>query len=437
MENKGNKSEGIGLFTCITVIIGSMVGSAIFSLSGLTMYQAGPSAIVSWVIAALVMLVYGLICSELASVFPKSGGAYVFPAKAFNSKFLGWISTWGYINGNTVAIAFSAIYVGTYLGAGFGLDDKWQVPLAIAAIAICLILNCMNFSLAGKFNSGLVILLLVSMVIYIVSCFTSGNWNSAFIVPFFGQGAGGKTGFMTAVPTAMLAYGSIVSIAFMVSEVRNPSRNVPRAVLIAMIIVASVYCLIITATLGIVSASFLEQNPGMRYIPLYAACFTGLSSIKWLAKVVSIAAVLALLTTMLFVTALTARALQAASQDGLFVKALGKNNRFGVPALSAISISTVAAVISCFPSFTEWIVNFGALFGAVTICINIVSLFKTRKLGLERSFRAPGGRILPLIALVLIILCYVPDIVSGGIMLWVYSIVWYLVGILIFFARKS
>ena len=429
----------IGLFTCVTIIVGSMIGSAIFSLSGLTMYKAGPAAVLSWVLAAAIMLVYGLICAELSTRFPKSGGVFVFPSKALgrdgkDSPFWGWISTWGYINANIVAVAFAAIYVATYLGAGFDLPSGMQIPLAIATIAICLVLNSIRFSVAGKLNSVLVGALVAALGVYVAASFLGGDWNAEMLTPFFTQGKTGTLGFMAAVPTAMVGYGSIVAIAFMVSEVRNPSRNVPRAVLIAMSIVAAIYVLIITATLGLVSASFLDQNPGMRYIPLYAACFTKLTQFPWLAKVVSVAAILALVTTILVVLALTARAIQAAAMDSLLPKAFARSNRFGVPALAAGVVALGAAVISCFPSFTEEIVGFGTLFAAVTISINIVSLYAARRRNPspEGIFKAPGGNVLPAVAFALIIACYVPDIVSGGWVIWAYTIAWYALGYAIF-----
>lgn len=435
-----SKEDGkIGLFTCVTIIVGSMIGSAIFSLSGLTMYKAGPAAVLSWILAAAIMLVYGLICAELSTRFPRSGGVFVFPSKALGkngnvSSFWGWISTWGYINANIVAVAFAAIYVATYLGAGFNLPNGMQIPLAIATIAICLVLNSMRFSVAGKLNSVLVAALVAALSVYVLACFLGGSWDGAMLTPFFTQGKTGTFGFMAAVPTAMVGYGSIVAIAFMVSEVRNPSRNVPKAVLIAMSIVAAIYVLIILATLGLVSASFLDQNPGMRYIPLYAACFTKLVQFPWLAKVVSIAAILALVTTILVVLALTARAIQAAAQDGLLPKAFAKSNRFGVPAVAAGIVAIGAAIISCFPSFTEEIVGFGTLFAAVTISINIVSLYAARRRNPspEGIFKAPGGNVLPAVALALIIACYIPDIISGGWKIWAYTIAWYALGYAIF-----
>ena len=152
------KKKGIGLVSCVTMIAGGMIGSAIFSLSGMTMYNAGASAIVSWAIAAVIMLIYGLVCAELSTIFPKSGGVFVFPSKALGKKprtgaLWGWISTWGYINANIVAVAFAAIYVGTYLGAGFSLPGGMQIPLALIAIALCLVLNLIKFSTAGKLNN--------------------------------------------------------------------------------------------------------------------------------------------------------------------------------------------------------------------------------------------------------------------------------------------
>ena len=405
------KKKGIGLVSCVTMIAGGMIGSAIFSLSGMTMYNAGASAIVSWAIAAVIMLIYGLVCAELSTIFPKSGGVFVFPSKALGKKprtgaLWGWISTWGYINANIVAVAFAAIYVGTYLGAGFNLPGGMQIPLALIAIALCLVLNLIKFSTAGKLNNILV----------------------------------GATGFLASVPTAMVGYGSIVAIAFMVSEVRDPNKNVPRAVVIAMCIVALIYALIITATIGLVSAQFLAENPGMRFIPLYAACFTSLSNIVWLPKVVSIAAVLALITTMLVVLALTGRAIQAAAQSDLLPKPFAKSAKNGTPAFATIVVAVLAAIISCFPSLTSTIVSFGALFAAVTISINIVSLYVARKKNpyIPGNFRAPGGQILPAIAMLLILVCYIPDIISGGWMIWLYTIAWYIVGLLIFrFSKRG
>jgi APA family basic amino acid/polyamine antiporter len=437
--SNNNQNGSLGLLSCVTMIVGGMIGSAIFSLSGLTMYMAGPSAVLSWALAAVIMLIYGLVVAELSTIFPKSGGVFVFPSKALGKnektgKLWGWISTWGYINANIVAIAFAAIYVATYLGVSFPIFANLQIPMAISAIAFCFLLNVLKITVSGKANNILVGCLALTLIIYICVAFFGGSWDASTIVPFFSQGAAGTTGFLKAVPTAMVGYGSIVAIAFMVSEVKNPNKNVPKSILIAMTIVVCLYLMVVLSTVGLVSASFLAENPGMRYIPLYAACFTKLAQYAWLTKVVSIAAVLALLTTMLVVIALTSRAVQAAAGSGMLPKKLSENGKTGTLVYAAVLITVISMIVSCFPSFTSEIVSLGALFAAVTITINIISLIVARKKFpyIPGNFKAPGKNILPLLALVVIILCYIPDVVSGGWLIWLYTIGWYLVGLLIY-----
>ena len=439
ITNTGTKGT-LGLMACVAIIVGGMIGSAIFSLSGLSMFTAGPAAIVSWLLAAIIMLIYGLCVAELSTIFPKSGGVFVFPSKALGKtekqgSFWGWISTWGYINANIVAIAFAAIYVSTYIGAGFGLPDGLQIPLAIISILLCFILNILRISVTGKVNTALVVSLVTALGIFVCVAFFSGEWNSNLLTPFFAQGNSGPAGFLAAVPTAMVGYGSIVAIAFMVGEVKNPNRTVPKSVLIAMAIVACIYIVVILATSGLVSAEFLRDNPNFMFIPLYAAVFTKLTAFPWLAKVVSIAAVLALLTTMLVVIALTSRAIQASAEKKLIPSIFAKNGKTGTPIAASTLVSVLAIIVSCFPSLTQQIVSFAALFAATTISINFVSLLVARKKipYVEGSFKAPGGKILPIVALALIIICYIPDIITGGWIIWAYTIAWYVVGIAIFY----
>ena len=354
-----NKQGGkLGLLTCVTMIVGGMIGSAIFSLTGLTIFNAGPSALLSWGIAAIIMFAYGLIVAELATIFPRSGGVFVFPAKALGKKestgkFWGWISTWGYINANIVAIAFAAIYVGTYLGVGFPIFADMQIPLAIGSVVIIFLLNTLKFSMAGKANNILVLGLVITLIIYGCVGLFSGNWDGAMLTPFFTQGAAGGSGFLAAVPTAMVGYGSIVAIAFMVSEVRDPNKNVPKSIVIAMSVVFALYLIVILSTVGLISAQYLSENPGMQFIPLYAAAFTKLASITWLGKLISVSAVLALFTTMLVVMALTSRAIAATAAGGMLPAKLAKEGKTGTPIYATILVTVCSIVISCFPQFVK------------------------------------------------------------------------------------
>lgn len=441
-----NNNEGgtLGLVTCVTMIIGGIIGSAIFSLTGLTIVDAGPSSILGWGIAAIIMLCYGLIVAELATIYPESGGVFIFPAKALGKKegtgkLWGWISVWGYINSNIVAISFTAIYVGIYLGVGYPIFSNYQVPLAVVSVLIIFLLNTIKFSVAGKANAILVTCLVVTLLIYIGVGLFTGAWDSSMLTPFFTQGASGSLGFLTIVPTAMVGYGAIVSIAFMVSEVKDPNRNVPQSVMISMGIVFLLYVLVILTTVGLVSASYLTANPEMTYIPLYAAAITKLMSIAWLSKVISVSAVLALFTTMLVLMALTARAIAATSDGGMLPEVLGKQGKTGTPIYATIIVTVVSLIIACFPQFTEQIVSLAALFASVTIIITCISLIAARKKNVyvDGAFKVPGGNALPIVVMVIIVICYIPDILHGGIVLWIYTLAWYALGLVIYYFRRK
>ena len=83
--------------------IGGMVGSSIFTLSGVTYGMAGSAALVTWFLAGIILLLYALNIAELATTFPKSGGVYVYPHEVLGKtpkakSFAGWIAAWSWLN---------------------------------------------------------------------------------------------------------------------------------------------------------------------------------------------------------------------------------------------------------------------------------------------------------------------------------------------------
>lgn len=443
MANKTDSGK-LGLVACVAILVGGCIGSAIYSLSGMTMYYAGPAAILSWIVAAVISIIYGMLVAELAVRYPKSGGIFVFPQKALGVKdpkkgeFWALMSAWGYIIANIIAVAFSAIYVATYLGAGFPALSGLQIPLALAAVAICLILNLMKITDAGKFNNLLVGALAVTMLIYACVALFGGTFDASLFTPFFTQGIKGASGWISAIPVAAVAYGSSVAIAFMVSEVKDPNRTVPKSLLIALTIVMALYLLMIVGTLGNLNVGILmdDSNAFFRYVPMFAAIWTGeLGQLyPWLAQLISISALLALITTMLVVMALNGRAMQAMSEAGYLPKSWAKTNKNDVPATATIVVAICAAFLSCFPSWTEILVGLGALFSVVSMVITCVSLMVSRKNmpSQEGQYRAPLGNVLPIITIVVMTLCYLPDVIGGSWMLWGFTIAAYAIAAVIY-----
>lgn len=429
MEN--NEQGKLGLLPCVTILTGGCIGSAIFSLSGMTMYYAGPAVILTWIIAAVILGLYGIMVAELSIRYPKSGGVFVFPAKAMNKKW-GFVSAWGYLISNCIAVAFSAIYVATYLGVGFPALAPLQVPLALISIVFVTVLNLLQITAAGKFNNLLVALLVITMVVYGVVAFTHPNFNWGNFSNFF-EGGMGTFGWIQAVPNAMVAYGSVVSIAFMVSEVKNPNRTVPKSMAISLILVVFLYLMMIAGTVGHLTTQFLIDNPGMRFIPMFAAAWTSMSNIPWLSKLISISAFIALITTMLVVQAINARAMSSMAEEGMLPAVLAKSNKNNAPSVSTIVLAAAAAALSCFPSITELLVNLGSLTAALTIVVVCIALIQSRKKlpYVEGNYRAPGGDGLVIFTIIVIVVTYIPAIFNGGAQMWIFTAILYVVGLVV------
>lgn len=431
-----NSSKKIGFVSAVALLVSGMIGSAIFSMSGLTISYAGPASIISWILAALIQLFYGLAMAELATTYKKNGGVFVFPEETFKGnigKLLGFMSVWGCMMADIIAIAFSSIYVGRYLQEVFVGIESQAFILPIVAILICLVVNIINFKTTGKINGFLALILGILLLVYSFFALSSKSFSIYNMIPFFTQGKLGTFGFLRAVPIAMIAYSSIMSISFMAGEIDNPKNNIPKAVVVGMGIVVIIYTLVMLSTVGTIKASEIDEN-GMTYIPLFAACYIKLKHISWLPSIVSIAAVVALITTMIVVLAMSGRNLKAVADKGLLHNVFSKELKSSTPIIAMTFEAICAMILSQFTSLTEILINLGALFAIVTIMINLISLIYARKKDDKNidHYSAPISNVFIILILLLIVCCYIPDIKNGGIALWTFSISWYLIGFVIF-----
>lgn len=445
-----DENKKLNTLACVVIIVSSMIGSAIFSLSGLTIATAGPSAILSWAIAAIIMLFYGLFMCELATIFPKSGGAFYFPYKALGKdekegKLFGYISLLAYIVSNITAIAFSSIYVGTYLSASFDIFKDKQILMAAITIIFAYIYNTLDIKKASNISMALTILLVFTIFVFVVSCVTSGRFDLSINETFFSDGTIKRYGYLASVPTAMVGYGAITAMSFMVSEVKDKKKTLPVASVISMIVVASLYCLSIFSVVGMITSKELMES-GMTYVPFFAVCFIKLSHIPFLAKVVSISASIALLTTVLVIVSLTARAIQAASSIDIFPKVLSKENKKGVPSLASLVVCIIAMILSLFPKLTEEIVALGALLNVIGIFTHMISLYVARKKIENKDkrildtmgsdiYKVGGGNALIIVIMLLILLCYTPDVINGGYKVWIFTVGLYIIGLIYYKIR--
>ena len=424
----------LSLKDCILMGIGGMVGSAIFTLSGVTYSLGGPSAILSWIIAGVVILIYSMCIAELATIFPIAGGIFVYPYEVFGKtkaqkSFAGWFSAWSRLNSSVLGTSFSAIFVSQYLGAIIPGVGEYRVLVAVLTIGLCFILNSINISFMGKINSILTYSLMIVCIAY--GIIGIQHADISYFTPFFGQGTMGMNGFLASIPIAMVAYGSIIAISSAAEEIRNPQKTIPKATAISILLTIVMYSLLLFTTFGLVHCSEFANNEYAIYSPMYYALSVGLPSMPWLSILISVAAVFALMTTLLILTMESGRILMISSQLGLLPRAIGKvNSKTKTPINALLLASVIAAVVACFPQFTMEIVNTGSFCSGVVVIFLIVTLITAKRKGIDSkgAFKVPGGLLLPVVSLIIIAFTLTQLDKSA----YILSGWWYLIGLIIF-----
>lgn len=427
----------MGFGSCVALIIGACIGSAILSLSGLTICYAGPSAIVSWLLAAAIYGGYGVLVACLARRFPHSGGIYIFPKRAFGGivgAFWGFISGWGFLVSNIIAISFSAIFLGKYLLAGFpSLNGSF--PFSVCACILSSMIILLGGKRSQKIQNTLVALLLATLLAYCATAVFGGSFDFSSFKGFFTSGTKGGFGAITSVPIAMVAYGGCVVISFMAAEVSDPERNIPKSLFAGLGAVATVYILVIACVIGTLPLPKLQTDNSLMYIPLIASITDGsLSGFPWLLKLVSVSGVLALLTSIVALLRVNARAMQVMAREGLLPKFLSYENLKGTASKSTVLVTCVCILFCMMSKWTEQMITLGAALNMVCMTITLGAYIKSNPCGKRRNVRIS----ILIVAAFIIATCYLPGIIEGSMAMLVFTASVYALGLAVYlFYRKN
>lgn len=445
-----NESKGLSKKACIMMAVGGMVGSSIFSLSGVTYGMAGAAAILTWFLAGAILLLYALNIAELATTFPKSGGIYVYPhvvlGKTEKGKnFAGWMSAWSWLNVSVFGATFSAICVSTYLGSFFPVvqtNKALSILVPIVWIALTWVLNARSANAFGKIHNKITYALLFVLIVYIILGIANGD--SANMQPFVSGNMGGM-GVIAGIPIAMLGYGSIIAVASFGGEIENPKTNIPKIIVTAVVMTIVVYCMILFATFRMASVDSLVAA-NAQYFPLAFALGSVMTGKwGWVVSIVPLAALLALTTNMSMMMLDAGRTIMATAQSGFLPKKLGEVHPEKHTPIAALSVVAVICVIlSLEPDFINIIINAGSICSAITVAIISVTLMtlrkkqKTGEITEVGEFKVPGGSIFPVITLVVIlitlVLLYFGD---GGQTSYLVAVIWYAIGLIIFAIKSA
>lgn len=225
----------------VAISIGGMLGSGIFVLPGIAAAKTGPSIWIAYLLAGLCVLPAALSKSELATAMPTSGGTYVYIERAFGP-VMGTISGIGLWLSLLLKSSFALVGFGAYLSV---LADFPLKTVALISLGLIFLLNIMGVKKVGKAQLVIVTISLIGLTILLISGIIS--LEPANLEPAFTQGT---SGLFAATAFVFVSYAGVTKVAAIAGEIKNPGRNLPLSMLMALVIVAVIYTFISFAMVG-------------------------------------------------------------------------------------------------------------------------------------------------------------------------------------------
>ncbi|HVP94625.1 MAG TPA: amino acid permease [Methanoregulaceae archaeon] len=390
--------RSLGFWGAAGIGIGAIIGTGIFVLIGVASGIAGPAVILSFIIAGFVALLTGLSTAELASFIHESGGSYIYTTKAFGEFpgfVVGWMKSFDYIVGaSAVSVGFAA-----YLTYFIGIPATTSTLVVIGTVwpLILMMLNLKGIKEASGTNNLLVALKILALLLFIVvgasALITKGNYSNYY--PFFPHGF---SGVMSGAAIIFFAFIGFNTIAIMAEEIKNPEKNVPKAILFAFAICTLIYIGVAIVAVGVVNWSLLGSSSA----PLEFALKAVTDNILIL-QFVAISALFATTSVIMASIMGGSRALFAMSRQGVLPKELSKISRQNVPAFTIVLCGIIiSGIVVATNGNLDWLAslfNFGTLLTFIFINLSLIKLRKDMP-DIARSFKVPLYPYTPIFALI-------------------------------------
>lgn len=254
-------SRDLGLFTITMVGVGAMIGAGIFVLTGIAAGTAGPGLILAFAANGLVTFLTALAYAELGSAIPEAGGGYLWVKEGLpgpNAFLAGWMSWFAHaVAGSLYALGFSSYlrlvlqeFHVTLFNMPLEMLDK---PLAVLIALIFIAINFKGVSETGTAGNIVTVAKVLIVGLFIASGLYAIFQHPVYLdkfTPFTPKGFGGVLAAMGLTYIAFEGYEIIVQAG---EEVKNPKKNIPRAVFWSLAIVIPIYILVAVAAIGAVN----------------------------------------------------------------------------------------------------------------------------------------------------------------------------------------
>ena len=426
-REQGVLKPTLGLFTAVTLIVGSMIGSGIFRLPAAMMglVQNAWLLVLVWTIGGIITICGALVMAELAGMFPRAGGTYQFIKEGVGRHFAflyGWTFFWVVQTGIIAAVA---VAFGDFTRRLFGFDAIWVPSCAVGCIIFLSIVNYLGAKFGGRVQDVFTVAKVIALLTLVVAGFLIGRPTHSIGETVAGAPTGITlfSAFFSAMLLGLFALDGWPQAAYVAPEIKNPTRTIPRALLLGVSAVVIVYVLATLVYVYLLPAEEIldiNASAGIRVIAAEAAAvFAGETG----ARLISAAVMVSTFGTVNAFILTSPRIFYAVAEDGLFPARFRKlDPKTNVPSFAIAVIGTWSGLLVCLSRLSTD--AYLALVNATTYCIFLFYLpmvatyfiLRRKRPDAPRPYRTHFHPVVPLIfalgAVIVVVNGLVIDIIA-------------------------
>jgi APA family basic amino acid/polyamine antiporter len=452
-DTRHGLKRSLGAVNLTAMGIGAIIGAGIFVLVGQAAYEnAGPSVLISFVLAALICVFSALCYAEFASLIPISGSAYSY-AYATMGELTAWIIGWGltleYLcSFTTVAVGWSGYFTSFLADLGITIPKAWSMaPVtydivhgwsatgafvnlpAIGIIVLIGTLVAVGIKAAARYNDIMVVVKFLILLLFVgcaIAYFKTDN-----LTPFIPKNTGvfgnyGYSGILSAAGIIFFAFIGFDALSTLAQEAKNPQKNLPIGMLASLGISTLIYVIVAIVLLGTVSYTQLGVPD-----PFAVAVDALGPSFVWLRYVIKFLILISMTTVIMVMLLGQARIFYIMAHDGLLPSFFGKiHDRFRTPLTATCIVGGVGIVLAgLLPvGVLARMTAMGTLLTFAIVCFGVL-LLRYKQPTLHRPFKTP---LVPWIPLAGTLVCAAQMFLFPG-SSWRQFAIWMLIGCVIYF----
>ncbi|ANK60108.1 APC family permease [Loigolactobacillus backii] len=246
MDKNGLKRD-IGLFPALATVMGTVIGGGVFfkAASVVSATKSANLTLFVWLLGGIITICAGLTVAELATALPQTGGAVKYIEYTYGKPWaflLGWAQMLIYFPANVAALS---IIFSTQLLNLFAIDHFWLIPIAILCGTSLTLVNLLGARFGGALQVVTLIFKLIPIALIVLFGFLAKNPVHFSLIPLT---SGGHTSFAAALSSGLLAtmfaYDGWLNVGTVAGELKNPQRDLPRAIILGLALITLIYVLI-------------------------------------------------------------------------------------------------------------------------------------------------------------------------------------------------